>query len=266
MDVEICENPVMVVGAPRSGTTALAWALDQHPELGTLGESQILVDLFASGRLDKNYKREGDASWLRRRGIDREQFLTDVGLGLNVLLTRAAGGRRWVDKTPYHTLMLPWLADMFPGAKFVHILRDGRRVVHSMVRFGEEGPRWSQDFEWACRTWARFVTAARDFEASNPGRCITVRNEELVDDPGGGFGRILAFLDLAYDPAPAEFFATNRLNSSFGADAQGAGVVGTRPAPWSEWDAARRRLFREIAGETMEACGLATPAELAIPV
>lgn len=269
MDIDICENPVIIIGSPRSGTSVLAWALDKHPDLVAFGESQILVELFGSGSLDKNYRREGTTSWLRRHGVEQDQFLADVGIGFNRLFTRLAGGKRWVDQTPYHTLMVGWLAGMFPGAKFVHILRDGRRVVHSMVnksaRFGGKGARWAEDFERSCRTWVQFTNVATEFETDHPDRCITVRNESLVADPETGFRRILAFLDLPYHAAPAEFFADNRLNSSFGPNTKGVGAADTLTDPWSEWDESRKQTFRDIAGETMAAHGLATPAELARP-
>ena len=116
IDIDVCESPVFIIGSPRSGTTALAWALDEHPDLAASDESQILVDLFAAGHLDRNYEREGNASWLRKQGIERAEFLADVGLGFNRLFTKVAGGKRWVDQTPYHTVMVGWLAEMFPGA------------------------------------------------------------------------------------------------------------------------------------------------------
>jgi len=269
MEIEICDSPVIIIGSPRSGTTVLAWALDQHPELVAFGESQILVELFGTGNLGRNYNREGKSSFLRRHGIDQQQFLADVGLGFNRLFTRAAGGKRWVDQTPYHTLMLPWLAGMFPGAKFIHILRDGRRVVHSMINktahFGVKGPKWSEDFEAACRTWVQYSKTATAFEAENPDRCITVRNEDLVQDPEPGFRRMLSFLGLPYDPATAAFFATNRINSSFGHNSPGVGAVDTLTEPWTQWDEPHKRVFIDIAKETMVSYGIADADELVLP-
>lgn len=270
MDIDICNSPVFVIGSPRSGTTALAWALGRHPVLATFDESQILVDLFFKGGvLDKNYAREGD-SWLRKQGIGAEEFLADVGLGFNRLFTRVAGGKRWVDHTPRHTLMLRWLPAMFPGARFVHILRDGRRVVHSMVNYTalrpeQETPWWAEDFSKASKTWARFTTAAVEFQAARPERCLTVRNEDLVGDPAGGFRRVLAFLEAADHPAPAEFFADNRLNSSFAVSEREQGAAArTLNDPWAEWDAEQRRDFARLAGPTMLTLGMAAPEDLAV--
>jgi hypothetical protein len=268
LEIDICDGPVFIVGSPRSGTTALAFALGQHPGLATSEESQILVDLFFKGGLDRNYAREG-SSWLRSQGIGAEEFLGDVGLGFNRLFTRVAGGKRWVDHTPRHTLMLQWLPAMFPGARFLHILRDGRRVVHSMVNFGtlhsdEELPWWATDFAKACRTWARFTATAMEYQAADPDRCLTVRNEELVADSAGGFRRILAFLEAPDHPAPAAFFAGNRINSSFAvSDDERGAAARTLTEPWSAWDDDRRRVFARVAGPTLVALGMARGEELA---
>ena len=125
-------------------------------------------------------------------------FLAHLGLGLNVLLTGTSDGRRWIDQTPANTLVVDRLAEMFPGARFLHILRDGRRVVHSMINFHramgdpeavermrDAGrlPPWTTDFADACRTWARFVRIAADFSRRNPERTHTLTNERLITDP-----------------------------------------------------------------------------------
>jgi hypothetical protein len=175
-----------------------------------------------------------------------------------------------VDHTPRHTLMLPWLPAMFPGAFFLHILRDGRRVVHSMVNFGamhqgEELPWWAVDFAKAAKAWSRFATAALEYEAAHPERCLTVRNEDLVAGPEAGFRRVLAFIGAADHPAPAGFFAGNRINSSFAASDEGEGAAArTLTDPWASWDAAQRRAFARIAGPTMVALGMAAPEEMAL--
>jgi len=269
VEIDVCDNPVLVIGSPRSGTTALAFALGQHPALATFDESQILVDLFFRNKvLDKNYEREA-GSWLLKQGIPPEEFLADLGLGFNRLFTRVAGGKRWVDHTPRHTLMLKWLPAMFPGARFVHILRDGRRVVHSMANFAtlrsnQEVPWWAADFPKACKTWARFTAAALEFEAEHPERCLTVRNEDLVADPTTGFRRVLGFLAAADHPAPAAFFGDNRINSSFAPSEQGKGAAArTLTDPWALWDDERRRVFGSVARPTLVALGMAHPDDLA---
>ncbi|HLF56974.1 MAG TPA: sulfotransferase, partial [Thermoanaerobaculia bacterium] len=51
-------------------------------------------------------------------------------------LARREGARRWGDKTPGYALHIATLAEIFPAAQFVHIVRDGRDVALSLVRTG----------------------------------------------------------------------------------------------------------------------------------
>ncbi len=270
MDFDLCDSPVFVIGSPRSGTTALAWALAEHEDFWTSSESQILVDLFGRGSLDKNYAREGDGSWLRKYGIERDDFLRNVGLGFNALFTGLSEGRRWVDHTPAHTTMVNDLAALFPSAKFLHILRDGRRVAHSMIHYADRfggyapGAPWSANFREACRTWVRFTDIAMEFQDAFPEHCLTIRNETLVENPAGGFVEILEFLGAAPDPAVAEFFGAKRINSSFGPPGKNVGAVDTLTTPWAEWGLSRKHAFIEEASEAMVRYGLADASEFSL--
>src|SRR5262245_3379258 len=131
----ICPDPVFIIGSPRSGTSILSWSLAQHRQLWTSAESDFLYDLFGCGHLEKAFEttrgRPG-STWLREEAVDKREFYGCLGLGVNALFTSRAGGRRWIDQTPLYTMIADLLADVFPGAFFLHILRDGRRVVDSM--------------------------------------------------------------------------------------------------------------------------------------
>jgi hypothetical protein len=277
-----CPSPVFIIGAPRSGTTALAWSLARHPDFWTSGETQLFVDLFGDGRLERNYARGGTAShsWLEKMGVDRQRFLASVGLGLNVLLTDLAGGRRWIDKTPANTLLAEMLAEMYPGARFLHLVRDGRRVVHSMINFATHesrsafaaiGEPWMSDFRSACATWREYVTAARRFSAAHPSRCLTVEAESLLLEPDLALARILEFLGAEPHDGPALNLATRRLNSSFAAntpngEADPDAVRELRDAvdPWQVWGREQRSIFLEEAGDLLTECDFALEDELRI--
>jgi GT2 family glycosyltransferase len=276
----ICPEPVFIIGSPRSGTSILAWSLAEHSELWTEAESDIFYYLLKDNQLEHAYETSvarTDGSWLRNHGVDLEQFLAHVGLGLNVLLTSTSNGRRWVDQTPANTLVVDRLAEMFPGARFLHILRDGRRVVHSMINFHramgdpeavermrDAGrlPPWTSDFADACRTWTQFVRVAMEFGRRSPDRTHTVTNERLITDPEDAMRGVLEFLGLPEEPGPARFLQTNRINSSFAASGRSEQAPPALSEPWLEWLPEQREVFLEIAGEMMIECGLATEAEL----
>ena len=268
----ICPNPVFIIGSPRSGTTALAHALGQHPELWVSKESYLLHQLYGNGRVERVWRHNTERatpSWLRAEGVERAEFLGFLGLAVNALFSSRSAGRRWVDQTPLYTMMVDDLAGMFPGASFLHIVRDGRSVVRSMSSFEnvftgledtllpDEIPPWAGDFRLACETWAESVEVASRFGTAHPARYLAVRNEDLAADPEAGFARIHTFLGVRSDDGPARSFGGRRINSSFGRR-------GSQPHDrrQDDWTPARRRVFVDIAGDTLIGVGYASAGEL----
>ena len=264
--VEICSDPVFIIGSPRSGTTILARSLGEHSALWTSEESHFLdrlvelaADIYASGL-------EGHRqSWIWAQGVGRAEFLSSLGTGVNALFTSRSNGRRWIEHTPYYLEIAGPLAEMFPGARFIHMLRDGRRVVHSMLhlldrprivvgRARSRGPRvgrWGHDFRAACQLWAASVEEASAFVSEQPERARTVVHEQLVADPEAGFRELFDFLGVESEAGPAELFRAKRVNSSFAED--GEIEQDPNPEPWLGWSAEQRATFEEEAGRTLTA-------------
>jgi len=299
----LCPNPIFVFGAPRSGTHALAFSLAAHGRLYTHSESEILAKLFHDDPIQEIIEDADQRvlpTWLRMYGVSKAELYGFLGVGFNALFTsRAPAGKRWIDKTPQYVLMGPILADMFPGAQFLHMIRDGRRVVHSMSqyleRFTSEArteviksghlKAWATDFRAACRTWRSCLDAGMRFAAEQPKRVLTVAHAELVKAPDRAFQEVFAFLDVAAEPAPLNFFRSYRLNTSFPTAPtelpgtanlskpldqwtlqDGGHFVEPSPyresEPWRSWPRARRAIFMEEAGAAMIEHGFATAADL----
>ncbi|MEK6250797.1 MAG: glycosyltransferase [Actinomycetota bacterium] len=277
---EICPEPVFIIGAPRSGSSILAWSLAQHSELWTHTKSDVFFYMLEYPNLERAFEtslERPDSGWLGNHGITVDQFLAHIGMGLNALVTSAAGGRRWVDQTPANTYVVERLGRLFPQARFIHLLRDGRRVVHSMINFqrvlGDAEnvekwrssgrlPSWAADFREACQTWAGLTHLASEFCCENPERTFTVTNERLITDSDGAMHDLLEFLSLRQEPGPAELLRTQRINSSFVGTGRAELAPPALSEPWLEWLPEQRHLFMEEAGELMVSCGFATEAEL----
>lgn len=272
-----CPHPIFVVGAPRSGTTALAKALSRHSHLWASEETFILASLFGDGRVEREFQRwtGRGSSWLSVQGVDQREFLEYVGLGFNALFTSRSRGRRWIDHTPHHVFMIDALADMFPGAHFLHILRDGRAVVNSMMHLrnrvkdkvrtemdaGDFLPRWTRDFDEACRVWRASVETGMAAAERHGDRCLTVYHSELTASTEAEFGKLFEFIGVPFEPGPIAFWQTTRINSSF---VQGPAVAAPSPVGqlWNEWPPEWRDVFRREAADTLLSCRLASPDEL----
>lgn len=274
-----CPDPVFVFGAPRSGTTALARALGMHGDFYVGDETFFLWELYGQSRAEKvleQWATRPSSSWLRRERVSRDEFLAAIGLGINALFTRSSGRRRWIDHTPHHCLMADTLAAMFPGARFLHVLRDGREVVNSMINIAATVPAdeldemkrrgflppWGHDFRAACTTWRDCARAAADFCMRQPARGFTVSHGDLERHPAATLAAVLRFLDAPPEDGPAAFLRRDRINSSFTRQGGVAAAEYRRPDPWHAWSAERQATFTDIAGADLCRYGFAVPGDL----
>lgn len=221
-------SPIFVVGCDRSGTTLLRLILNASTRLHVVQESGFLDRLRANAPLygDCTSARE---RWFLVRDLqttaatskttsfdalglaadDAERALADAAptdfAGAATALfdasARAAGKSRWGDKTPRYVLDLPWLAEAFPTARFVHVIRDARDVVASMRKAG-----WHADCRAAAKHWVDRVRAGRDAGASlGADRYREVTFEALSTAPEATITALCDWLALPYEPAMLEF-------------------------------------------------------------
>ena len=249
---------VFVFGCPRSGTSVLAWALASHPDFWTSDESDFIHYLCGDGKLHQAYQKScsrADGGWLTVNQVPYIEFAAAIGAGIDEMFLARAGYKRWIDSDPGYVLMAEDLAMMFPRAKFLHIVRDGRAVVASMLhsRFNEV---WATDIRLACEAWVHYVRTGLKFQKNHPERAMQVNLEKLTADLSTEFGLIFDFLGARPHRGPIEFVRSNRINSSYGnsapADMRLPKQAASLPKrPWSQWDTDAIRHFTEVAGPLM---------------
>lgn len=117
----------------------------------------------------------------------------------------AHGKPRWGDKTPMYMRHLPLLERLFPEARYVHLIRDGRDAALSFLEMPDgvvtktwAHPKTAADF--ACQ-WRTEVEAAQALGGRVGSRYLEVCYEELVESPERHLERISEFAGLSYDPA-----------------------------------------------------------------
>jgi Sulfotransferase family len=240
------KGPIFIVGSPRSGTSILTWCLGQHAnifpqeESGWLGEFAVSVGVHHKA----GYMR-GDRSQLSALDIDRAEFFKTIGDGINEMILRhrpqleqksrltakqnpaqahtafnvsksdVEPKSRWVDGTPEYSLYICALKKLFPDAKFVHIVRDVRSVVDSMLNFRPDGKGALVKTEQeAYEYWTRTVEACLGAELALGKRAIyRLRYDDLVQQPAMALHGVLEFLDEPFMPACIEP-VPYRINSS----------------------------------------------------
>jgi hypothetical protein len=190
--------PVFVVGAHRSGTTLLGLMLRGHPQMAFLGEFEYAVDFFEGGRWPAT------PTLLERLDTDRrfraQAFDVDPALEGRALMdsfldqTRARQGDKPRAGATFHR-HFDRVVQLWPEARIVHLLRDGRDVAPSRIGMGWSGNVWTSCFAWQ-RMEELWDRVAPQLEA----RSHELRYEDLVTRPEETLRRLCDFLSLDWEP------------------------------------------------------------------
>ena len=214
---------VFVVGCGRSGTTVLRTVLDSHPDLAVSHEGRFVYPL--SRHRDRYQRPEGfavdrfaadllaDRAVRTNLGFDETEVSTALGgppikdysdavRRIFAYYAGRAGKGRYGDKMPAYVLHMPALAALFPEARFVHIIRDGRDVALSSMAI--KGNRL--DVLALAVNWKARVEAGRsDGGVLGPARYHEIRYESLIAEPEASVTTLCGFLELDFDPAMLRF-------------------------------------------------------------
>lgn len=209
-------DPFFIVGSARSGTTLLRMMMNAHPEVAVPPESRFIIELWPGERyievqrfLDALAAHGCFQSWdlsieavARAIGDTGRVSYAQAVSGAFSAYARVNGKSRWGDKTPRYVERIELLAQLFPGARFIHLVRDGRNVALSYANV----PFGPKTVGKAAALWATRVTAGRVSGSALGGeRYLEIRYEDLVEDPSGEVKDICGFLDLDFDAGMLDY-------------------------------------------------------------
>lgn len=206
------EPQFFVLGAGRSGTSLLQRLLCRHPRVHCSHELRLLELVVLAGALvdvDGGPEIVDDAP--------RSPFGLEVGQSFGRLLAGAQlahhGRAVYGDKYPPYCEQIQILDRLFPAARFVHIVRDGRDVVASALQAYVANRGWRRSTvppgpNRLAEAWARAVAHAREYgQRLGPARYFELRYETLCAAPFETLCEVLRFLG---ETADAELSASVR--------------------------------------------------------
>jgi hypothetical protein len=118
---------------------------------------------------------------------------------------RRAGKQRWGDKTPRYVEHIPFLDRLFPTARFVHLVRDGRDVALSYANV----PFGPKTVAKAAALWGRRVrTGVRQGRPLGPSRYMELRYEDFVSEPEASVKKMSDFIEIEFVPEMMEYTDT----------------------------------------------------------
>jgi tetratricopeptide (TPR) repeat protein len=201
-------TPVFLVGFPRSGTTLLDQILSSHSEVTVLEEKDTLHDFlhrFATTDAGLTELVHGDP---RQLAPYRERYWAEVSRFIQLDNTKL-----FIDKLPLNTAFMPLILSLFPEARFIFALRDPRDVALSC---------FMQVFDLT-QAMTHFLSldgvadfydlvmrvGIRSLECF-PARVHLIRYEDLIVDMEAEVRRLVAFLNLSWEPELMHYDRTAR--------------------------------------------------------
>ena len=238
-------NPIFVVGNPRSGTTLLRLVLTSHSKINIPPESNFII------RKMKKYKntifssreqvgkfidelREIPECLSEKWEISFDNFFSypylvdhiDAGLSYVDLCAviyqyynlEKLGKTKdmWGDKNNANTNYIKLLARLYPDAKFVHIVRDGRAVLSSYkqlenIKKHKYAPDLPTETWRVAARWASTVSRCSfHLDKHARGRYIVIRYEDLITEFESTVSSVCEFLDVDFESDMEKFYLLNK--------------------------------------------------------
>jgi hypothetical protein len=217
------QNPYLfAVGCARSGTTLLQRMLDHHPQLAVANDSHFIPEaikdvpvgvdpaltpeLVERVRTYRRFYRLGMPDDAVEEAAARSSTYAEFVSALYSEYARLRGKSLAGEKTPTYVRELPRLHAIFPQARTIHIIRDGRDVTLSTLAWAREdkGPGkfelWDEEPIAVCALWWRWQvsTGRQDGTVLGPDRYIELLYEDLVVRAEETLRPVAAFLGLPF--------------------------------------------------------------------
>ncbi len=210
------DNPVIIVGATRTGTTLLRSIIDAHPEYAIPRETEFyfLYNRYLKknrlGILQDKSEFEGFWNWyssqrrfryLKLDGEDLHKIILNSGdySSINIFnsLMLAAANKenkgKWGEKTPGHEAYLDQIFKDFPGAKVLYMIRDPRGMAASMKKV----PWGNKSMIVLVKIWKNSISHYMDHH-QDP-RIKPVYFEQLLTNTTEEIRNICDFLNIYFD-------------------------------------------------------------------
>lgn len=221
-------SPLFVVSAPRSGSTLLRLILDTHPNIAVPPPGWLLdlvfPYLYSYGSLDN------DANFLALAedvlatptvqkwpltitaaelvAAAEEKSFAGLYAALHIAYAKPGNKRRWGEKTPRNAFWIDEIHTLFPDARFIHIVRDGRDMAIDI----SDSILLPYSVYSGANLWQRYVLAIRDSMCRLPEDAfIEIRYEDLCAAPESTIRKLCTFMGEEFNPT---MLAPNRTKSA----------------------------------------------------
>jgi len=197
------ENLVFLLGVARSGTTLLSVMLNNHPDVRCPPEPWLMLGLEAAGRTSARHPADAPVLYRAMREFcDAQAAVAGARAFAGTVYNRRLSESKkkiLVDKTPRYYLILPYLREVFPEAKYIALWRNPLDSAASMKKaWGFDIPKLLSEHQdhLACMDVVLGPRRILEFVKENPERVLALQYEKLVREPKNSMDGIFQWLGL----------------------------------------------------------------------
>ncbi len=186
----LIQEPVFIMCTLRSGSTLLRVMLNSHSQLHSPHELHLRY-------IDVQHEQKWSDRSMREMGLDEralEYLLWDRILHRELA---ASGKRTIVEKTPNNVFIADRIRECWPDARFIFLLRHPGAIARSREAITDAEHQQNVDLI------RRYCEALEEARQTYDG--VTVRYEDLTEDPAGETRRICDFLGVDWEPEMLEY-------------------------------------------------------------
>jgi hypothetical protein len=207
---DLVEQPLFLVGSERSGTTLLRLMLDHHPRIAFLFEFEYSVrfipdegwpDLHEYHAFLESIYFSEETNMIIDKSLDYPHLIDSF-----LRQKRERDGKPLVGATVHYDF--DRLLRIWPDARFIHLVRDGRDVARSIIEMGWAGNMYTAVDRWidAEQLWSRVSQVVPS------SRRIELQFEALVSEPEATLTKLCEFIGVSYDPAMLDYTKSTKFD------------------------------------------------------
>ncbi|XP_050504253.1 protein-tyrosine sulfotransferase [Diabrotica virgifera virgifera] len=191
---------IFIGGVPRSGTTLMRAMLDAHPDIRCGQETRVIPRLL---QMRFHWlKSEKESVRLEQAGITKNVLDSAIAaFTLEIIAKHGEPAPRLCNKDPLTIKMGTYVIDLFPNAKFIFMVRDGRATAHSIISRKVTITGFDlTSYRQCLKKWNTAVEAMNNqCKDLGPDKCLRVPYEQLVLHPREWMKKVLKFLNVSWN-------------------------------------------------------------------
>uniref|UniRef100_A0A0N5BML8 Protein-tyrosine sulfotransferase n=1 Tax=Strongyloides papillosus TaxID=174720 RepID=A0A0N5BML8_STREA len=191
---------IFIGGMPRSGTTLMRSMMDAHPMVRCGEETRVIPRILSL----RNQWKKSEKEWRRLQEAGVTEDLLDAAITSfvnHIIVGHGTLAERLCNKDPFTLKSTLYLSRVYPNAKFLLMIRDGRATIHSVITRKVTITGFDlTNYKQCLQRWnAGIELMYKQCMEVGPLRCMPVHYEQLVLHPRSMMEKILKFLDIPWN-------------------------------------------------------------------